>query len=537
MSAAAPPWAAHQPARLDVEPVLPLDAFRATVASRPEHVAIHYGATATTFAELDRQSTALAGWLAARGVGAGDRVAVLAQNDPQAVVAQLAIHQLAAIEVVLSPMLTSAELEWQLGDSGAVALVALRDEFERNVAPVLGASDVRTVLTTTPASFGYDDGGTGGTAAGTTDLRAAIAEGLPAPRVAPLPADAAAMLVYTSGTSGRPKAARISHGNVAHSAAVYAGWLSIGPDDVVLAGAPLFHITGLIAGIALSHRVGCPLVLGHRFTPAGIAELVEAHRCTFTVMATTAYRSILLDPDAAGHDLSSLAICYSGGAPVPVPLIEEWRRRTGHDIHVVYGLTETTSPSHLTPLGRPGPVDDSGAMAVGVPVTGATCLVVDHATGEEVAPGTIGELVIGGPMVVREYWRNPEASARAFTDDGLLRTGDAGWMTDDGWFFVVDRFKDMINASGYKVWPREVEEAIALLDDVVEAAVVGVPDDYRGETVHAYVVLAPGADVPIERLRDHCRRVLSRYKCPAAFHVVDELPKTASGKILRRELR
>jgi len=328
-----------------------------------------------------------------------------------------------------------------------------------------------------------------------------------------------------------------SHGNVAFSAEVFRTWMNLGHSDVVLGGAPLFHITGLVAGVAASHAAGCPLVLFHRFEAGACLAAIERHRATFTVMAITAFLAMLDHPEAGNRDLASLTKVFSGGAPVAPATVERWERLTGAYIHSIYGLTETTSPSHSIPLGGRAPVDPQfGTLAVGVPVPNTDCKVVDPETGKQVPIGQEGEILIAGPQVVRGYWNQPEAGETAFID-GYLRTGDVGKMDEHGYFHVVDRIKDMINASGYKVWPREVEDFLYQHPAVREAAVVGVADAYRGESVKAFVSLRPGQTATPAEIIEFCRERMAAYKYPREVVVLDDLPKTASGKFLRRELR
>ena len=345
-----------------------------------------------------------------------------------------------------------------------------------------------------------------------------------------------ASIGYTSGTSGRPKGVTNSHANVLYNAEVYRRWLALDSRDVWVCGAPLFHVTGLVAYIAVSHLVGTPMILFHRFDPGEFLRLTEQWRGTATVMAITAFRALGQHPDVERRDLSSLTKVYSGGAPVSPHASDDWRRLTGHPIHNVYGLTETASPSHGVPLGVAAPVDpETNALSVGVPVPGARVRIVDE-TMAAVNVGEPGEILVAGPMVTAGYWRRPDADAECF-HDGYLRTGDVGKMDAAGWFYVIDRLKDIINAAGYKVSPREVEDCLCEHPAVSEAAVVGIPDPYRGETVKAYVTLAPGAAASPDELIAFGRDRIAVYKYPRSLDIVDALPKTASGKILRRELR
>ncbi|MBO0701986.1 MAG: AMP-binding protein, partial [Candidatus Dormibacteraeota bacterium] len=369
------------------------------------------------------------------------------------------------------------------------------------------------------------------------DLVRAPAAGAPGPGPSPVTPPGLAMLGYTSGTTGRPKGALITHANLVHQADVYRVWNRITPDDRIFAAAPLFHITGMVGHLALSVLSGATMVLAHRFQGEETLRQIERHRCTFTVCAITAYLAMLQALEREPHDLSSLRVAQSGGAPVSPATVERFRERTGVEIRNVYGLTETTSPSHAAPLDRPTPVDpDSGALSVGVPVPGHEQRVMDLETGEEVPVGALGELWTRGPGVVEGYWQRPEATASTFTD-GFLHTGDVGRVDADGWFYLVDRAKDMINVSGYKVWPREVEDYLYEHPAVREAAVVGAPDAYRGESVVAFVALRDGAAVETADLYAFCRQRMAAYKCPRRIEVIAEVPKTATGKFLRRELR
>jgi long-chain acyl-CoA synthetase len=523
-------------------PATMLDVFAATARAHRDLDLVRYFDTPLTVGQVDELSDALASGLADLGVGRGDRVALLLQNVPQYPVALLAVWKLGAIAVACSPLLRGPELLKQLDDAEASALIALESLHETVAAPVLDRSPVRTVVTTSELDL-LDavppllDGVRRRPPAGAHDL-IAIAErhaGERPPAVAVGPGDVA-VLTYTSGTTGPAKGAMNTHGNLVHSAQVYRDVAQLDRSDVLLGIAPLFHVTGLVAHIAVAMLVPMPLVLACRFDAAETARLVERHRTTFTVAAITAYTALLNSREAAGRDLTSMTKAYSGGAPVSPAAASAWEERTGSPLHTVYGLTETTSPSHMVPLGARPPVDPgSGALSVGKAVTGTQARVVDP-DGRTLPVGEVGEIAIRGPQVVPGYWRNPDATAAALPD-GELRTGDVGLVDEDGWFYVVDRLKDLINASGFKVWPREVEDVLHEHPAVREVAVVGVPDAYRGETVKAFVALRPGARAEPGELVAFARERLAAYKYPRDVELVEELPKTASGKILRRELR
>jgi long-chain acyl-CoA synthetase len=516
------PWLARyaegQPA--DIEPAFTTAPamFDATVRRCPDAVAVHYFDDALTHRELDGRSGAFGAALVERGVARGDRVALYLQNVPEFLVAVLATWKAGAIAVPVNPMLKEREVRTLLDDCEPVALVTL-ESLWRDVgrAAVVGTS-VRTVVTTPEVQ---------------QLARAHAGQSPPDPGLGP---DDIAFLTYTSGTTGPPKGAMNTHANVVFSSQTYRDWVGVGSDDVILGVAPLFHITGLIAHIGLALLTGASLVLSYRFDPELALELVERHGVTYTTGAITVFIALMDAAGAGERDTSSLRTIVSGGAPIAPATVEAFEARFGVYIHNIYGLTETTSPSHCVPIGTRAPVDPaSGALSVGVPVYGTVVRVVDE-DGSELAPGEVGELVTSGPQVVPGYWGRPEESERAIPG-GTLHTGDVGFMDADGWFYVVDRKKDQINAAGYKVWPREVEDVLYGHPAVREAAVVGVPDAYRGETVKAFVSLRPGAHADADELIAFCRERMAAYKYPRLVELVDELPRTASGKVLRRVLR
>jgi long-chain acyl-CoA synthetase len=516
------PWLARyaegQPP--DIEPDHPsaLAMFAATVARSPGGVAIHYRDSALTFRELDRLAGSFAAALVERGVARGDRVALYLQNVPEFVVAVLAAWKAGAIAVAVNPMLKEREVRTLLEDCEPVALVTLEELWEDVAREAVAGTSVRIVVRAPEVH----------------ELAGAFAgQAPPDPGLGP---DDVAFLTYTSGTTGPPKGAMNTHGNVVFTSQTYREWVGVDAHDVILAVAPLFHITGLIAHMGLALLTGAPLVLDYRFDAAAALELIERHGVTFTTGAITVFIALMDAPEASERDTSTLRTIVSGGAPIAPATVEAFERVFGTYIHNIYGLTETTSPSHCTPIGRRAPVDPtSGALSVGVPVYGTVVRVVGD-DGRELPAGEVGELVTSGPQVVPGYWGKPEETEHAIPG-GALHTGDVGFMDAEGWFYVVDRKKDQINAAGYKVWPREVEDVLYGHPAVREVAVVGVPDDYRGETVKAFVSLRPGERVDADELIAFCRERMAAYKYPRQIEFVDELPRTASGKVLRRVLR
>ncbi len=480
----------------------------------PDAPAVHYFDSTLTWGEVERSSDALAVGLGELGVERGDRVAVQLQNMPQFLLALVATWKAGAIFVPVNPMLTPRERAVILEDSGARLLIALESlaeegavttselDFLDEVPPLLARVERRR---------------------GELDLLALIArhDGARPEPVSFAPEDVA-LLTYTSGTTGPPKGAMNTHGNVAFNAQAYRDWIGLTADDVVLGIAPLFHITGLIGHLAVAMLVPMPLVLGYRFDAPTMLALASRHGATFTVGAITAFLALMREEGELG-----LTKVYSGGAPIAPTVVEAFEQRFGAYIHNIYGLTETTSPSHAVPFGQRAPVDpQSGALSVGVPIFDTDSRILGD-DGAEVPVGEIGEIVTSGPQVVPGYWNQGPIDA--------LHTGDVGFRDAEGWFYVVDRKKDQINASGYKVWPREVEDVLYEHPAVDEVAVVGVPDEYRGETVKAFVVL--NAEAEPDELIEFARGRLAAYKRPRQVEIVAELPKTATGKILRRELK
>jgi long-chain acyl-CoA synthetase len=541
------PWLARyeagQPTSLTPEFGSALAMFQATVARAPDAALVRYFDTTLRVGEVDRLSDALACALLDRGVQPGDRVALYLQNVPQFVLGLLATWKVGAIAVSINPMLKARELRGQLLDSGAVTLLCLESLHRDVAADVVGDTAVHTTITTSELEYqsGDDPRAFAGSERiacdGAFDLAGLLErfadQQPPAVDLAP---DSIAFLTYTSGTTGPPKGAQNTHANVVFNAQAYRQWCGLDEDTVVLGVAPLFHITGLIAHVAISLLLGAPLVLFHRFEPSLAVEVIRDQRPTFTVGSITVFIALMNAPGVQREDLASLERIWSGGAPIPPSTVRAFEEQFGHYIHNIYGLTETTSPSHAVPFGATAPVDPtSGALSVGVPIFDTMVRVVGD-DGRDLPTGEVGEFVTSGPQVVSGYWDKPEETAHAIPD-GQLHTGDVGYVDADGWFYVVDRKKDQINAGGYKVWPREVEDVLYEHDAVREAAVVGVPDEYRGETVKAYVSLKPGSDAAPADLVAFAKDRMAAYKYPREIEILDELPKTATGKLLRRELR
>ncbi|MET7521105.1 AMP-binding protein [Streptomyces sp. NPDC005248] len=543
---AAKPWIAllSEAQRASVSPAETLvHAFRASVARAPEHPALAYFDGRLSYRETDALSDSVAGHLAAKGLQRGDRVAIMLQNSPQFVLALLGAWKAGATVVPLNPMYKSGEVGHVLEDAEVTALICADrawDSYLRDT--VAAAPTVRIAVTACeldlqsqnddrvlnferlPAPEDADD------------LVAVARRGLAAPEGRELTAADVALISYTSGTSGTPKGAMNSHGNIMVNAERQRTGHPVAEGSSYFALAPLFHITGMVCQLAACLTNAGTLVLAYRFHPGVVLDAFAEHRPAYTVGPSTAFMALAAHPDVTREHFASFQVISSGGAPLPPALVEKFRAGFGPYIRNGYGLTECTAPCASVPPEREAPVDPvSGTLSVGVPGPDTIVRILDE-NGDEVPFGEQGEIAVRGPQVVSGYWRLPDASAAAFPD-GELRTGDIGFMDRDGWLYVVDRKKDMINASGFKVWPREVEDVLYTHPAVREAAVVGVPDAYRGETVRAYVSLRPGAVVEPGELGSYCKERLAAYKYPREVEILPELPKTASGKILRRELR
>ncbi len=541
-----PDWLPH---KLTVPAVSLLDEFLQAASAYPEDPCLHYFERTFSYREIHRMALGLAAALAQMGLAAGDRVIVVMQNIPQAVVAFLAVWIRQAVVVPLNPMYTGADLKSYLADSGARLFICQDDLYPQRVqTAVAGRKDI-PVITTSALDLLPQDLPRPKQFAGlkklslteTHDFMQLIkAAGEPAAEAAGCKPSDLAYLVYTSGTTGPAKGAMIRHSHVVHNAMVYEAACRLDRSDVVLGVAPFFHITGIVAHLAIAFHLGIPVVVFSRFDAGDALRLMERHRVTFTVASITVFIALLNHPDLKQFNLADFRKAYSGGAPVAPGTVGKFREAMGISIHNVYGLTESCSPATITPLGMEGPVDaQTGALSVGLVVPGHGDLIDDlEDPAIKVPPGEEGELLLKGPAITDGYWQKPAETANAI-HSGCLHTGDVAKFDEHGWCFIVDRKKDLINASGFKVWPREVEDVLYMHPGVREAAVVGVPDAYRGETVKAFVALTDeykGAVTPDDLIR-FCKERMAAYKYPRIVEIIDEVPKTLTGKYLRRKLR
>ncbi len=544
------PWLKNYPdwfvPALPENPETVLDKFLRTTAADPGMDCIHYFDVSFSYGQIREMAAALAAGLADKGLAAGDRMLMVMQNIPQAVIASIAAWMRKAVVVPVNPMYTAREIDHLLADSGASVIICEDLLYEKAVKPIAGS---RPVITTSA----LDLLGKGKTLPQqlqgigkqtfdhATDFVELIKEAAgKSPESTRPHADDLAYLVYTSGTTGPPKGAMISHANIDHTCWIYESACRLDSSDVVLGVAPLFHITGIVAHQAIAFHLGVPMVLHNRFDAEDVLRLIEKYRVTFTVASITVYIALLNHPGLKHYNISHFQKAYSGGAPVAPGTVDKFRQTMGLTIYNVYGLTESTSPATITPLGEQGPVDEeSGALSVGLVIPGLEAWIVDVSEPQKILPpGREGELVLRGPSIVKGYWQKPEETARAI-DNGRFYTGDVAKIDEQGWCYIVDRKKDLINVSGFKVWPRDVEDILYQHPGVREAAVIGIFDEYRGETVKAVVSLNDGYTGRVEpkELIGFCKDRMAAYKYPRVVEIVDQIPKTPTGKILRRQLR
>jgi fatty-acyl-CoA synthase len=538
-------------------PATPLWDNLATSARRyPDKTAIMFMGTPLTYAELARRVERLAARLAAWGVRRGDRVILDMQNCPQLVIAHCAIQRANAVVVPVNPMNRAEELKHYITDPDARIAITTGDL----AAELCKASDDLPPaqrlqhLIVTPFTDAFDPGVQGAdappeawrdwllarhplpTLAGgqVTTWTDALAFDGPPPALEVGPEDLA-VLPYTSGTTGLPKGCMHTHRSVMHNAIASAMWGTVSADTVTLCVVPMFHITGMVSVMHAALHAGATLVMMPRWDRDTAGRLISRHRVTHWTNIPTMIIDLLASPNFAQFDLSSLQVIGGGGAAMPQAVAQRLFEQYGLRYAEGYGLTETAAPSHNNPPDHPK------QQCLGIPFMSCDARVVDPDTLREVPVGEQGEIVMSGPQIFSGYWKRPDATAAAFFEmDGkrFFRSGDLGRMDEDGYFFITDRLKRMINASGFKVWPAEVEALMFRHPAIQEACVISARDDYRGETVKAVVVLRPThRDTTAEDILAWCRENMAVYKAPRLIEFADALPKSGSGKVMWRLLQ
>ena len=480
-------------------------------AEHPGQPALRLDDFVLTYAELRAAAGRMSALLASRGVEPGDRVGVMLPNVPAFPIAFYGALAAGAIVVPMNPLLKSREVSYYLGDSGAKVVIAWH----------AAAGE---------AAKGAAEAGTELISAETPDLSGLLAEVSGAPGSSGRGGADDAVILYTSGTTGRPKGAELTHAGLIRNATLTARTLLRGgPDDVTMGCLPLFHVFGLTCGLNATVAAGGTLTLLPRFDPVQVLDIIERDAVTIFEGVPTMYAAILQHPAADPAKAATLRVCVSGGAALPVEILRGFEERFGCVILEGYGLSETSpvvSFNHPDRVRKPG--------SIGTPVEGVEMRLVDDDL-RTVPAGEIGEIAIRGHNVMKGYWNNPEATAEAMAG-GWFRTGDLARADDDGYYYIVDRKKDMIIRGGYNVYPREVEEVLHEHPAVAEAAVVGLPHPLLGEEVGAAVTLKPGASATPGELRAFARDRMAPYKYPRRVWLVPGLPKGPTGKILRREV-
>jgi long-chain acyl-CoA synthetase len=476
-------------------------------ADRP---AIRLDDTVLSYADLADRSARCAALLHQAGVRPGDRVAVMLPNVPEFAVVYYGVLLAGGVVVPMNPLLKEREVGYYLGDSAARLLVAWTGCAAEAQAGAARAGVPRLIV----------DDGFGGRLRSATPVAGAADR-----------ADAdTAVILYTSGTTGQPKGAELTHANLLANVEVFATDLvGVGPDDVIFGGLPLFHSFGQTCGLNTAVRVGACLTLVSRFTPGKVFEVLQRDRVTVFEGVPTMYVALLGDPDRAAWDVSALRMCVSGGAALPVEVMRGFETTFGCVILEGYGLSETSpvaSFNHPDRVRKPG--------SIGTPVRGVRMRAVDE-YGDDVKTGEVGEIAIRGHNVMKGYWRRPDATAEVIPD-GWFRSGDLARVDEDGYFFIVDRRKDLIIRGGYNVYPREIEEVIYEHPAVAECAVIGVPDPSLGEEVGAAVVLKAGETITPQQIQEYVKGQVAPYKYPRRVWFLDELPKGPTGKVLKREI-
>ncbi|WP_164668433.1 long-chain-fatty-acid--CoA ligase [Virgibacillus doumboii] len=544
-------WHVHYPAEIPTTIAydeISLQSFLADSAEKyAKKKALHFMGKEMTFSELYSQARKMANYLQSLGVEKGDRVAIMLPNCPQSVISYYGALMAGAIVVQTNPLYMERELEYQLNDSGATIIVCL-DILLPRVTNVRGNTSIEHTIVTGikdylpfPKNLIYpfiqkkqynmvvkveesED-----THVWQTIIENGNEEYNP---IEIDPKEDLALLQYTGGTTGHPKGVMLTHYNLVSNVQMCQAWLykTKPGEETVLGVLPFFHVYGMTTVMNMSVMFGSKMVLLPKFDAEEVLKTIHKQKPTLFPGAPTIYIGLLNHPDLKKYDLSSVEACISGSAPLPSEVQEQFEKVTGGRLVEGYGLSESSPVTHANFVWTKRV---NGSIGLPWPNTDAQVFKMESMEAADV--GEVGELAVSGPQIMKGYWNNQEETDNVLKD-GWLFTGDMGYMDEDGYFYIVDRKKDMIIAGGYNIYPREVEEVLYEHEAVQEAVVAGIPDPYRGETVKAYVVLKSGQELGEEELNAYCRKNLAAYKAPKIYEFRDELPKTAVGKILRRKL-
>ena len=513
----------------------------------PDKPALVFHGREIRYRELREEVDTLAGYLQQKcGVKRGDRVLLHMQNSPQFIVAFYAILRADAVVVPVNPMLLTEELRHTIEDSGAELALSAQDLLPQ-LQPLMQQTCLRRVIVACYADYlGEAARDTQDAPAWVTAARATLNEaGLTpwhqamdaacTPNDSVAGSDDLACMPYTSGTTGRPKGCMHTHRSLmfnAVSGAIWAGGSS--PDHVLLLSLPLFHVTGMQISMNAAIYSGATLIIMPRWDRNVAGRLITRYKVTGWTSIPTMMIDFLSNPHLSEYDISSLRRVSGGGAAMPAAIAQKLLDMTGLRYMEGYGLSETIATSHSNPVQR------LKQQCLGVPIFNVDSRIIDPETMRELPPNEVGEIIIHGPQVFAGYWRDEQKTREAFIEfDGksFFRSGDLGYRDDEGFFFFTDRLKRMINASGYKVWPAEIEALMYRHPDIQECCIIAAPDEYRGETVKAVVVPKPGKDLNADELLAWCREQMAAYKVPRLVSFSEALPKSATGKVLWRQLQ
>ena len=482
-----------------------------TVAAQGDRVAVKLDDLELSYAALDAASARVAGLLASKGVGPGDRVGLMLPNLPYFPFAFYGALRLGAIVVPMNPLLKEREVAFHMKDSGSKILLAWTQFAE-------------------PAQAGSEQAGADCVIVEPGGFEQMLAGADPFVDIVEREDDATALILYTSGTTGTPKGAELTHENLRAATQISVDLVEAGPENVTFGALPLFHVFGLTSGLNSAVRVGGELTLLPRFEPGKALEIVQRDEVTTFLGVPTMYAAMLHHGDHDSFDTKSLEFCVSGGAAMPVEILRGFEEAFGCKVLEGYGMSETCA---IAAFNRPDRERKPGS--IGIPVPGVEMKLVDG-DGNEVPQGEVGEILIRGPVVMKGYWNRPDATDETIDSDGWLHSGDMATVDEDGFYFIVDRKKDMIIRGGFNVYPREIEEVLYEHPAVAEAAVVGIEHESLGEEVAAAVALKDGQEATVEELRAYVKERVAAYKYPRLVWITDSLPKGPTGKILKRDI-
>ena len=503
----------------------------------PEREAIIFQSRKITYRQLGEEVANTASGLAQRGLKKGERMAIMLPNCPQYVAAYYAILKIGGIVVNVSPMYVERELEFQLKDAEVQIILAMRDFYPRLEA-VRKKVPLKTIILMDLREKGGKETrkkSKTGIAKGVYDYAELLEIGrrMPPPSVKVDP-DEVALLQYTGGTTGLSKGAMLTHRNLVADVLQCVSWNcdAVRGQERMFAVLPFFHVYGMTVAMNEAIELGATIIMLPRFNVDDALEAINLYQPTRFPGVPTMYMAIMNHPQVNKYNISSIRVCSSGSAPMPVEAQRRFEELTGAKVSEGYGLTEASPVTHANPFNGKRKIG-----SIGLPRPDVDAKIVDLETGErDLPPGEVGELCIRGPQVMKGYWNRPEETRKTLRN-GWLYTGDIGRMDEEGYFYIVDRKKDMIICSGYNVYPREIEEVLYQHPKIQEVCIVGVPDPYRGETVKAFVILKEKEQATPEEIIEYCQKNMAKYKAPTSVEFRKELPKSHVGKVLRKILR